>query len=234
MDSALQTQMKQTAARHALSLVRDGMTLGLGTGSTTAFFVQYLGAALRAGALKAIRGVPTSEATAHQARALGIPLVSLDDVPYLDLAVDGADEVDPDLNLIKGLGKALLREKLVEVHARAFWVIVDESKLSSQLGERVPLPVEILPFAAKATVRFLNSLPACRAELWLREDGEPWVTDNGHYLARCWFDGGIPDPAGLSSTLLSWPGVMEHGLFLGMAAGVIVATPAGVKVMERT
>ncbi|HID35092.1 MAG TPA: ribose 5-phosphate isomerase A, partial [Anaerolineae bacterium] len=101
MDSALQTQMKQTAARHALSLVRDGMTLGLGTGSTTAFFVQYLGAALRAGALKAIRGVPTSEATAHQARALGIPLISLDDVPYLDLAVDGADEVDPDLNLIK-------------------------------------------------------------------------------------------------------------------------------------
>ena len=234
MNAPSQTQMKQTAARHALSLVKDGMTLGLGTGSTTAFFVQYLGEALQEGRLRDIRGAPTSEATAQHARALGIPLVSLDDVPYLDLAVDGADEVDPQLNLIKGLGKALLREKLVEVHARAFWVIVDESKLVRRLGEHAPLPVEIAPFAAGATVRWLDALPGCRAELWLREDGAPWVTDNGHYLALCHFENGIPHPDALSQTLLAWPGVMEHGLFLDMATGVIVATPAGVRVMARS
>ncbi len=233
MDPTLQTQMKQIAARRALALVEDGMTLGLGTGSTTAFFVQYLGEALQEGRLQDIRGVPTSERTAQHARDLGIPLVSLDDVPYLDLAVDGADEVDPQLNLIKGLGKALLREKLVEVHARALWIIVDESKLVARLGDHVPLPVEIVPFAAGATVRWLNGLPGCRAELWRREDGDPWITDNGHYLARCWFDDGIPDPNALSQTLLAWPGVMEHGLFLNMAAGVIVASPAGVRVMRR-
>jgi len=234
MDPALQAQMKQTAALHALSLVEDGMTLGLGTGTTTAFFLQYLGEALREGRLKSIRGVPTSEKTAKHARELGIPLVSLDEVSYLDLAVDGADEVDPNLNLIKGLGKALLREKLVEVHARAFWVIVDESKLSHRLGTRVPLPVEILPFAAGATVRWLNTLPHCQAELWLREDGTPWVTDNGHFLALCHFEEGIPNPETLSQALLAWPGVMEHGLFLNMATGVIVATPTGVNILKKT
>ena len=234
MDAHQQTRLKQAAARHALSLVKDDMVVGLGTGSTTAFFVDYLGQALRDGRLRGIRGVPTSERTAAQARGLGIPLVSLDEVQHLDLAVDGADEVDPELNLIKGLGKALLREKLVEVHARAFWVIVDESKLSDRLGRLVPLPVEIAPFAAGATVRWLNSLPGCRAELWRREHGDPWVTDNGHYLARCWFEDGIPDPEALSQTLLAWPGVMEHGLFLNMATGVIVATAAGVRVMARS
>ncbi len=220
--------MKQAAARAALNLVHDDMILGLGTGSTSAFFVEYLAQALRQGRLRGIVGVPTSEKVAQQARSLGIPLTSLDEVSYLDLAVDGADEVDPELNLIKGLGKALLREKLVEVHARQFWVIVDESKLAPRLGSHVPLPVEILPFAAKATVRWLNTLPHCQATLWLREDGQPWVTDNGHYLALCRFPEGIADPQALNQTLLAWPGVMEHGLFLGMAHGLIVATPTGV------
>ncbi len=234
MNSDLQTQMKQAAARRALSFVKDDMILGLGTGSTTAFFVEYLGEALASGQIKDILAVPTSERTARQAEALGIPLTTLDEVPYLHLAIDGADEVDPQLRLIKGLGKALLREKLVEVHAHEFWVIVDESKLTTRLGTHVPLPVEILPFAAAATVRWLNSLPGCRAELWLREDnGEPWVTDNGHFLARCWFDQGIQDPQALSETLLAWPGVMEHGLFLGMATGVIVATRDGVHVYQQ-
>ncbi|HHB90798.1 MAG TPA: ribose-5-phosphate isomerase RpiA [Anaerolineae bacterium] len=228
-----QTQMKQAAARHALALVDDGMVIGLGTGSTTAFFVQYLGEALQQGRLRDIRGVPTSERTARQAQALGIPLVSLDDVSAIDLAIDGADEVDPQLNLIKGLGKALLREKLVEIHARAFWVIVDESKLVERLGEHVPLPVEIAPFGARATVRWLNSLPGVRAEHWLREDGQPWITDNGHYLALCWFDDGIPNPRALARTLSAWPGVMEHGLFIDMATGAIVATPEGVKTMVK-
>jgi ribose 5-phosphate isomerase A len=233
MTTDKQAQLKQTAARKALSLVKDGMILGLGTGSTTAFFVQFLGEALQAGRIRDIRGVPTSENTARHARELGIPLISLDETAYLDLAVDGADEVDPDLNMIKGLGKALLREKLVEIHARELWIIVDESKLVNRLGEHVPLPVEIVPFAHGATLRWLNSLPGCRAELWLRDDGEPWVTDNGHYLARCWFENGISDPEALGRELNAWPGVMEHGLFLQMASGVIIATESGAQVIER-
>jgi len=228
-----QAQLKQEAARYALSLVENDMILGLGTGSTTAFFVQFLGEALQEGRLRNIVGIPTSERTAQHARELGIPLTTLNEVDYLHLVVDGADEVDPDLNMIKGLGKALLREKLVEVHARQFWVIVDESKLVQRLGERGPLPVEIVPFAHEATVRWLNRLPGCRAELWLREDGSPWVTDNSHYLVLCWFEEGIREPEALARTLNSWPGVMEHGLFLGMASGVIVASPDGVRTLSR-
>jgi len=228
-----QAQLKQEAARYALSLVENDMILGLGTGSTTAFFVQFLGEALQEGRLRNIVGIPTSERTAQHARELGIPLTTLNEVDYLHLVVDGADEVNPDLNMIKGLGKALLREKLVEVHARQFWVIVDESKLVQRLGERGPLPVEIVPFAHEATVRWLNRLPGCRAELWLREDGSPWVTDNSHYLVLCWFEEGIREPEALARTLNSWPGVMEHGLFLGMASGVIVASPDGVRTLSR-
>ncbi len=214
-------------------MVKDDMLLGLGSGSTAAFFVQFLGEALQEGRLAGVRGVPTSEATARLARAHHIPLLSLDDVEFLDLTIDGADEVDPELNLIKGLGKALLREKLVEVHARAFWVIVDEGKLVQRLGEHVPLPVEIVPFAHRATVRWLDSLPGCRAELWLQEDGDPWVTDNGHYLSRCWFENGIIDARSLAQELDAWPGVMAHGLFLDMASGVIVAAADGVQVQKR-
>ncbi len=232
MEIQQQTALKQLAAQHALTLVEDGMTLGLGTGSTTAFFVQYLGEALHKGRIKNIWGVPTSEKTAAQARALGIPLTTLNEVDFLHLAIDGADEVDPNLNLIKGLGKAMLREKLVEIHARTFWVIVDESKLAQRLGEHTPLPVEIAPFAHQATVRWLNRLPGCQAHLWLKEEGKPWITDNGHYLALCHFAQGIDAPEALARELNAWPGVMEHGLFLNMASGVIVATPAGVQTLK--
>ncbi|RUA16645.1 MAG: ribose 5-phosphate isomerase A [Clostridia bacterium] len=227
------TQCKQEAARYALSLVQEEMIVGLGTGSTTAFFVHYLGEALQQGRLKNITGVPTSERTAQQARELGIPLTTLDDVSKLDLAVDGADEVDPDLNLIKGLGKALLREKMVEIHTHHFWVIVDESKRVQRLGEHVPLPVEIVQFAAQTTVRWLNTLEDCRAELWRQENGAPWVTDNGNFLARCWFPHGISDPERLAATLAARPGVVEHGLFLNMASGVIIAGKEGVQVVEK-
>ena len=226
-------QLKAMAAHQALSLVEDNMIVGLGTGSTTAFFVQFLGEAIQQGRLHNIVGVPTSEKTAEHARSLGIPLTTLDEVDFLHLAVDGADEVDPDLNLIKGLGKALLREKLVEIHAKTLWVIVDERKIVKRLGQHVPLPVEIVPFAAQATVRWLNSLPKCQAEIWLQDDGTPWITDNSHYLALCRFDGGIADPEGLAQTLNAWPGVMEHGLFLGMTTGVIVASESGVSVMKK-
>lgn len=231
--------LKEQAAQKALEMVESGMRLGLGTGSTTAYFVDLLGESLRSGALRDIQGVPTSQTTARQAERLGIPLASLADLRVLDLAVDGADEVDPHLNLIKGLGKALLREKIVEVHARRFVVIVDETKLVSRLG-RGPLPVEIVRFEAEATVRWLNSLD-CRAELWRAETGEPYVTDNGNYLARCWFETrsaafgatGIPDPYALAQALQARPGVVEHGLFLDMASQVIVAGENGVRILER-
>ncbi|NOX61529.1 MAG: ribose 5-phosphate isomerase A [Chloroflexi bacterium] len=214
-------------AAAALQSVRSGMTLGLGTGSTTRFFIEMLGEKMQKGELKNVQGVPTSEATAALARSWKIPLVSLDEVSTLDLAVDGADEVSPDLGLIKGLGKALLREKIVEIHAQRLLIIVHEAKLSTRLGALAPLPVEIAPFAARATVRWLATL-GCRAELWCDSQGQPYVTDNGHYLARCWFDGGIPDPEKLARRLSARPGVMEHGLFLNMADEVLVASASGV------
>jgi ribose 5-phosphate isomerase A len=189
-----------------------------------------LGEALQAGELRNIVAVPTSQRTADHAQALGIPLITLDNKEHLDLVVDGADEVDPDLNLIKGLGQALLREKIVEVYAECFLVVVDESKLVRRLGSQNPLPVEIVPFGAEAHVRWLQSL-ACRAELWRHEDGSPLVTDNGNYLARLWFGEGIPDPYALADTLSSRPGILEHGLFLDMTSAVIVAGADGVRVL---
>jgi ribose 5-phosphate isomerase A len=224
--------LKQQAAEKALEFVHSGMAIGLGTGSTTYYFVELLGQRLQSGELSDLRAVPTSQTTARQAQSLGIPLTTLQDCPELDLAVDGADEVDPRLNLIKGLGRALLREKIVEIHARQFLVLVDESKLVKALG-RGPLPVEIVSFEAQAQVRWLNSL-GCRAELWLEEDGAPVVTDNHNYLARCWFSNTIPDPYALADQLAHRPGIVEHGLFLDMAHQVIVARPGGVELLERS
>jgi len=225
--------LKQQAAAHALTYVRSGMVLGLGTGSTTAYFIDMLGERVRTGELRRIVAVPTSEATAARARALGIPLTTLDDVPHLDMAVDGADEVDPDLNLIKGLGRALLREKIVEVHTDQLVIIVDPSKRVPRLATQRPLVVEIVPFSARAHVRWLNTLD-CRAELWLEEDGSPAMTDDGHYLARCWFQNGITNPHALARALADRPGIVEHGLFLDMARLVIVGTPQGPEVLERS
>jgi ribose 5-phosphate isomerase A len=224
--------LKQQAAHRALDYIESGMVLGLGSGSTTTYFVEMLGERFQAGEIRNILGVPTSDATAQRARELGIPLTTLSEHPRLDLAVDGADDVDPQLNLIKGLGRALTREKIVEIRAEHFLVIVDESKVVRRLAEKNPLPVEILPFEAAAHVRWLNSL-GCRAELWLEEDGEPVVTDNGNYLARCWFEAGIPDAYDLAHTLAEQPGIIEHGLFLDMATRVVVAAKDGVRILER-
>lgn len=222
------TNLKEQAARRALEYLRSGMLIGLGSGSTTNIFADLLGEQLRLGTLKDIQAVPTSESTAARARTLGIPLTTLSqaiklhpDAP-LDLVVDGADEVDPHLNLIKGLGRALLREKIIAIHTRMFIVIVDQSKLVSRLGEKVPLPVEILPFETDAHINWLSSL-GCRAELWLEQDRSPITTDNGNYLALCHFEGGIPDAVDLSHKLAERPGIIESGLFLGMASRVVVA-----------
>lgn len=225
--------LRKQAAYQALSEVRSGMLLGLGTGRTTTYFIHYLGEALKTGLLSDIAGVPTSLATAALAGELNIPLTNLGEHSSLDLAVDGADEVDPNLNLIKGLGKALLREKIVEIHAERLVIVVDEAKKVTCLGEKVALPVEITPFEASATVRWLNSLN-CRAELWLEADASPMVTDNGNYMARCWFDRGIDDAMKLARVLSERPGVVEHGLFLNMASKVIVAGEQGVEILERS
>jgi ribose 5-phosphate isomerase A len=228
---------KQRAAKHALSQVKDGMVLGLGSGTTTKYFIELLAEEISRGELKNISGVPTSEETARLAYSLGIPLSELSDLspqeplPALDLAVDGADEVDPQLNLVKGLGRALLREKIVEIHAERFIIIVDDSKLVPRLG-RGPIPVEITPFEAHTHIRWLNSL-GCRAELWLEDNNTPVMTDNGNLLARCWFSEGIPDPHSFAKDLADRPGIIEHGLFLDMADLVIVAGQDGVQFKER-
>ncbi|MBE9473573.1 MAG: ribose-5-phosphate isomerase RpiA [Chloroflexi bacterium] len=229
--------LKQQAASHAITYVKSGMVMGLGSGSTTKYFIEILAEKLKSGELHDIAGVPTSEGVAQLARVQGIPLVSLaelspgDAIPALDLAVDGADEIDPNLNLVKGLGRALLREKIVESHANYFIVIADESKLVTRLGQG-PLPIEIVPYEAEVHIRWLNSL-GCRAELWLEEGGEPIITDNANYLVRCWHAHGIPDPYQLARDLADRPGVVEHGLFLDMADLAIVAGLEGVQLKER-
>jgi ribose 5-phosphate isomerase A len=230
---------KQQAARQALEYVQNGMVLGLGTGSTTAYFTDLLAERLQTGSLHDIQVVPTSEASAARARSLNIRITSLsahersDGVLPLDLAVDGADEVDPDLNLIKGLGRALLREKVVVVHAAEFVVIVDDSKLVSRLGSRGPLPVEIIPYQAEAHIHWLNSLGG-RAVLWRESSGDPVVTDNGNYLALFSFEAGIPDPPALARALADRPGIVEHGMFLKMASRAVVAGKQGVRVLYAT
>lgn len=224
--------LKQIAAVRAVDHVSDGMVLGLGTGSTTAYAIDELGARLAAGRLRDIVGVPTSEATAQRARGLGIPLTTLVEQPVLDLVIDGADEVDPHLDLIKGMGGALLREKIVAVAARRFITIVDESKLVARLGTRGPLPAEVTQFAWEAHARWLAGL-GCRAELRREADGAPYVTDNHNYIIHCTFPDGIADAGVLDAQLHAQPGILEHGLFLGLATDVIVAGQDGVRSLKR-
>ena len=224
--------LRQQAARAALEEVHNGMVIGLGSGRTASHFIDLLGEKVQSGRLSDIRCVPTSEASAERARGWGIDLISLAQVSDLDLAVDGADEVDPALNLIKGLGRALLREKIVEIHARRLVIVVDDSKLSPKLGIKCPVPVEIVPFEAEVQLRWLKHLGS-RAEFYCKPDGQVIRTDNGNLMALCWFDGGIPDPAVVASRLAERPGIVEHGLFLGIAHRVIVAGADGIRILER-
>lgn len=224
--------LKLQAALKALSYIEDGMVLGLGSGSTVNYFIEQLGKKLNSQQLHAIMGVPTSEETAKKAVDNGITLTSLSINTELDLAIDGADEVDPNLNLTKGLGRALLREKIVAVHAKRFIIIVDESKLVKNLGEKKPLPVEIVKFEAEAHIRWLMTL-GCRAELFLDSNGKPIETDNGNFMALCWFENGIDHLEETAIELEKRPGIVEHGLFINMAELVLVATQTGVKTLER-
>jgi ribose 5-phosphate isomerase A len=225
---------KRAAAASAISLVQAGMRLGLGTGSTAAHFVELLGERVRAG-LKVV-AVATSEATRAQAERLNIPLATLDDEPQLDLTVDGADEIAPDLTLIKGGGGALLREKIVAAASARMVVIADESKWVDVLG-RFPLPVEILPFGAGVTRRAVEKAAAesgCPGPAPLRkaQNGHVFVTDSGHWLIDAQLQR-ITDPPALARRLSAIPGVMEHGLFIGLARTAILAGPAGLRIVER-
>ena len=220
--------LKRAAAAAAVELVCDGMLLGLGTGSTADHALELLGDRVAEGL--AITGVPTSERTAARARELGIPLQQFEPGLRLDLAIDGADEVSPQLDLIKGLGGALLREKQVESCAERLVIIIDDSKLVERLG-RGPLPLEVATEEADATLAALRAL-GCEAEL-RREAGAMFVTDNGNWIAHLRFADGIPDPAALDARLQALPGVIDTGLFLGMADIVYSASPAGVKRLKR-
>jgi ribose 5-phosphate isomerase A len=223
-------QAKRAAAERAASVVGPGTRLGLGTGSTVEFFLQALAERVRSGL--DVVGVPTSERTRALAAALGIPLSNLEQIPELDLVVDGADEFDPALRLIKGGGGALLREKIVAAAAARMIVIADSSKRVEQLG-RFPLPLEISPFGSEAIRRLVGQAAAragCVGDLRFRgESGHAFVTDGGHYVLDCAF-GSIPDPEALAAELSSVPGVLGHGLFIGMADAVIMAEGAGIVV----
>lgn len=224
--------LKRRAAERALDRVEDGMVLGLGTGSTVRHLLELLAERRRDGALQRVTGVPTSRDTAERATALGIPLVTLEREPRLDLALDGADEIDPALDLVKGLGGALLWEKIVATAADRLIILADDSKLVKHLGEKAPLPVEVVPFGWTTHLAYLDRLGA-HAVLRVDAAGQPYVTDGGHYILDCRFEGGIPEPAALDEALHGRPGIVETGLFLGMAAAAIVAGEDGVRVIER-
>ena len=220
--------LKREAAARAVLIVKSGMRLGLGTGSTISHFLDLLAERLENGEVEGVSGVPTSLTTADRSRELGIPISELHELAPLDLAVDGADEIDPDLNLIKGLGGALLREKMVAAQARHFVVIADESKLVGRLGERAPLPVEVVPFAWQLHLAALTGLGA-RPVLRVDELQVPLETDNGNYILDCHFDGGIDEPETLDDALRGQPGIVETGLFIGMTSEAFVATATGVR-----
>merc|ERR1719199_1995533 len=238
---------KQVGYKAVDDYVKSGMVVGLGTGSTAAFAVERVGELLKSGELKDIIAIPTSERTKEQAESLGIPLTTLGTEASrysdLDVAIDGADEVDPQLNLVKGGGGALLREKMVEVCAKKFIVIVDDSKLCEGLGPGFPLPVEVTPFCWEHTMRLVAALPSlagCEAKIRMGSaatgsapDGDELaVTDNGNYIVDLFFKEPIKDAPKAAEELKSLCGVVDHGIFCGMTSAVIIAGSDGISVKE--
>ncbi|CAL0311262.1 unnamed protein product [Lupinus luteus] len=232
-----QDDLKKLAADKAVDYVKSGMVLGLGTGSTAAFVVAKLGSLIASGHLTNIIGVPTSKRTEEQARSLGIPLSVLDDNPRLDLAIDGADEVDPNLDLVKGRGGALLREKMVEAASEKFVVVVDDTKLVSGLGgSGLAMPVEVVQFCWKYNLVRLGELfkeEGVDAKLRIDENGKPYVTDNSNFIVDLYFKTPIKDGFGAGKEISKLEGVVEHGLFLNMATSVIIAAKDGVQVKDK-
>lgn len=228
---ATQERLKEAAARRAAEWITDGMAVGLGTGSTVRYLLHEIADRRGRGEWKRIVGVPTSEATARSAAGLDIPLSTLDEHPHLDLTIDGADEVDPELRLIKGLGGALLREKIVATASESVVIVVDAAKLVERLGTRAPLPVEVDPFGRTVHEPFIRGLGA-EPSLRRAGDGEPLVTDGGNLIYDSRFPDGISDPEEVAARLNARPGIVEHGLFLGIASAVVVAEESGTRVLE--
>lgn len=222
--------LKRLAAEEAVAWVESGMVVGLGTGSTAVHAVRAIGQRLQDGRLQAILGIPTSEVTARQATEAGIPLTTLDAHPHIDLTIDGADEIDPQLNLIKGLGGALLREKIVAVSSAQVIIVADHTKRVTQLGSKVPVPVEIIPLARPLVTKHLLGLGA---KVALRGSEErPFITDEGNLILDCTF-AGIANPYKLGQAIRAQVGVVEHGLFLDIATQAIVATADGIQTLRR-
>lgn len=236
MAALSQDELKKQAAWKAVDYVKSGMVVGLGTGSTAAFAVDRLGQLIKEGKLTNIIGVPTSIRTYEQALALGIPLATLDTQPKLDIAIDGADEVDPNLDVVKGRGGALLREKMVEMASAKFVCIVDDSKWVTGLGgSKLAMPVEIVQFCHLYTLKRLQELAevkGCTAKL--RMDGDKiYITDNSNYIVDLFFETPIADAKAASKAMLDIEGVVDHGLFLNMVDVCIIAGKTGVTVQER-
>ncbi|GAA0184324.1 isomerase [Lithospermum erythrorhizon] len=233
-----QEELKKIAAFKAVEFVRSGMVLGLGTGSTAKHAVDRIGELLKSGQLKNIVGIPTSMKTHEQAMNLGIPLSDLNCHPIIDMAIDGADEVDPEMNLVKGRGGSLLREKMVETASKKFIVIVDETKLVDYIGgSRLAMPVEIVPFCWKFTLQRLEMLftdAGCVGRLRTEgERGAPYVSDNGNYIIDLYFDRDMGDLKAASDAILRLAGVVEHGMFIDMATTLIVAGKNGVTIRNK-
>ena len=225
------SEIKRAAGERAAELVESGMAVGLGTGSTAVWATRRIGELLRDGRLRDVAGFPTSAATDAEARRVGIPLLS-PELPFdLDLTIDGADEVDPALDLIKGGGGALLHEKTAAQASRRVVIVVDGGKRSPALGTRHPLPVEVTRYGWRAQARFLESLGA-RVALRPGADGEPFATDEGNLILDCDF-GPIPDARALAAQLDARAGIVEHGLFIGIATDVIVAGVSGIEHLTR-
>jgi ribose 5-phosphate isomerase A len=224
-------RFKQQAAERAVDFVESGMVVGLGHGSTAIFALRRIARLLRDGQLRDILGVPCSKQVEQDAAQLGIPLTTLDEHPVVDLTIDGADEVDPNLDLIKGGGGALLREKIVAQASRREIIVVDESKLTSALGTRWPVPVEVVLFGWRLQAAFLESLDA-HPVLRQNKDETPFKTDQGNLILDCHFDP-ISEPGQLASRLNGRAGIVEHGLFLNLATDVIVAGAGGIRHLRR-
>lgn len=221
-------QEKEAAARASLKFVKDGQVVGLGTGSTAAYFIKLLGEQVKNGL--EIRGIPTSLRSLELAQRVGIPLTTLDECQELAVTVDGADEVDPQLRLIKGGGGALLREKIVASATRQFVVVADASKQVQSLG-KFPLPVEVIKFAEALVAKRIRALGA-EVHLRCEADGTPYVTDESNHILDCHF-GEIRDANGLSRQLSEMPGIVEHGLFIGMASVVLLARGSEIVELRR-
>jgi len=226
-----QEKYKKEAAEKAVEYIKDGMTVGLGTGSTTAYALYKIAQLIREGSLKKIRGIPSSKKTERLAKRLHIPLTDFSKITEIDLTIDGADEVDSQLNLIKGGGGALLREKILIQFSKRVIIVVDETKISKKLGTRCAVPIEVLPFAWEILTQYLNNL---KAKSKLRRDAQkkPYLTDQKNYILDTVF-GVIKDPEALNSNLNQRAGIIEHGLFVELATDVIVAGAKGNSHLKR-